>query len=89
MHDFSNCSQVTECQSSKGPQRSSSQTPTFYSKGRRGQKTGKGILQGQLALPTFQTSAGFWLYDLYAINFQLLGLLTASPVITWLIQNDT
>ena len=53
MHDFANCTQVTECQRSTGPQRSSSQTPHFLTnKGRRGQRRGKGLVQGQLGFPS-------------------------------------
>ena len=52
MHDFANCTQVTECQRSTGPQRSSSQTPHFLTnKGRRGQRRGKRLVQRQPGFP--------------------------------------
>lgn len=52
-HGFVNCSQVTECQSSKTLRNHQARPPRFTSKDQRNHKRGKGLVQGQSPLPNF------------------------------------
>lgn len=78
MHDFVNCSQVTECQSSKAL-RDHLVRPPYLLPVRVKEAAGgeRDLSKVNQLFPVFQAPASFWLYDLYAIHFQLLGPLTA------------